>query len=414
MTWKRYFLSILASLSLLLGCNKKTDWRENFQERSKDPFGLYILYNEAPELFSDGYITLIDNNILDYLNDLYYDYDEEIIYNYICIKDDADKINQEGVNKLLSYVEDGNTAFFSLNSFSTELKTALGFQTKNLEPSILQWQNLATSVSHLKGLKGELKFTNEDFDDTSYSYDRNLRKNYFSEYDTYNTVVLGTQEIKGKEEPIFLKVYYGKGVVYLHTQPSVFTNYNLLKDNYQYAEKALSYLPDGEIIWDPQIYWSYGDQDENSTQETASIFNFFLANPSLKWFLYLAFIALLTFLLFNARRKQRAIPVIDPPKNSTLEFTHTISNLYLLNGDHKNMIDKKIQYFLEKIRARYYLDTSNLNQEFIEKLASKSGNELKQTQQLINYIIRLNKKQEGLPNELMNLSKMIDKFFKRK
>jgi hypothetical protein len=412
MSWKRSFLAILACISLVLGCEKKTNWRENFRENSRDPFGLYILYNESPELFSDGYVTLLENNILDHLNNLYYE--DEAEFHYVCIKDNADKITQQGVDKLLSYVEDGGTAFFSLNDFSVELRQTLGFQTKSLEPIITSWQNTEATVSYLKGLKGELKFTNKDFDDTSYAYDRNLRRHYFSNFDNYNTVVLGTQKIEDKDEPIFLKVYYGQGIVYLHTQPSVFTNYNLLKDNYEYAEKALSYLPDGEILWDPQLRWSdYQDNDDN-TKESESIFNFFLQNPSLKWFLYLALIALFTFLLFNARRKQRPIPIIDPPKNSTLEFTHTISNLYLLNGDHKNMIDKKIQYFLEKVRSQYYLDTSNLNQEFIEKLAAKSGNKLESTKELISYILYLNQKEDGVPNELMNLSKRIDKFFKKK
>ena len=419
MSWKRYFLGIFVCFSFLIGCQKKTDWRENFKEKSRDPFGLYILYNESPELFSDGIVTVMEDNILDYLNDLYDD--EKAEFNYLCIKDDTQKISQKGINKLLSYVEDGSTAFFSLNKFSIALEEALGFEAESLEP--LFWNSGPGTVAHLKGLKGELKFTNEDFKDTSYSYDRNLHRHYFSSYDTYNTVVLGTQKIKGKEEPIFLKVYYGKGVVYLHAQPSVFTNYNLLKEkNYEYAEKALSYLPEGEVLWDPQLTWSYQDNyrnpyeddTDNGQQVEESVFNFFLENPSLKWFLYLGLFALLTFLLFNARRKQRPIPIIDPPKNSTLEFTHTISNLYLLNGDHQNMIDKKIQYFLEKIRSKYYLDTSNLNLEFVEKLASKSGNEFKQTKELIDYILFLNKEKEGSPSELMNLSKMIDKFFKRK
>lgn len=118
-------------------------------------------------------------------------------------------------------------------------------------------------------------------------------------------------------------------------------------------------------------------------------------------------------MLFNARRKQRPIPIIDPPTNSTLEFTHTISNLYLLNEDHKNLVQKKIQYFLEKVRTRYYLDTRNLNKEFIEKLALKSGNDLDKTKYLINSILTLNKKEKCSAEDLMSLNKMIDNFLKR-
>jgi hypothetical protein len=409
MSWKRYFLGILIATTFLVSCGKRTNWAENFRENSKTPFGLYILYTESKELFKDGGVTLLESNILDYLNNSYFD--EDIRFNYLCIKDDARKITQKGINKLLSHIEEGSTAFFSLNSFTPELEESLGVETKSLDSLI--WVFGSNAIPYLKGLNGELKLNSKVYQDKSYSYDRNLRRNYFSKYNENNTVVLGTQKILDKDEPMFLKVYYGKGVVYLHTQPSVFTNYNLLKDNAEYAEKALSYIPNGEILWDPQVQWSYQDQDQ-ADNDSESALNFFLRNPSLKWFLYVAFIGLLIFLLFNARRKQRAIPVIDPPKNSTLEFTHTISNLYLLNEDHKNMVDKKTQYFLEKIRSRYYLDTSNLNQEFIEKLALKSGNTLADTKALIEYILLLNEKTHCYAPTLLRLSKMIDKFLKQK
>ena len=116
--------------------------------------------------------------------------------------------------------------------------------------------------------------------------------------------------------------------------------------------------------------------------------------------------------VFNSRRKQRPIPVIEPLKNSTVAFTHTIANLYLKEQDHKNLVDKKIMFFLEKVRTRYLIDTHNLNSSFMEKLALKSGNELANTKYLINTIISLNKKSECSEEELIVLNKMIENFFK--
>ena len=72
------------------------------------------------------------------------------------------------------------------------------------------------------------------------------------------------------------------------------------------------------------------------------------------------------------------------------------------------------QFFLEKVRSRYYLDTRNLNNEFIEKLSLKSGNDLQKTKYLVNTILELNKKSYSTPEELMSLNKMIDNFLKRK
>ena len=44
------FLFFISALVLLSSC-KKTNWRENYREREKSPFGTYIIYNEAENLF---------------------------------------------------------------------------------------------------------------------------------------------------------------------------------------------------------------------------------------------------------------------------------------------------------------------------------------------------------------------------
>ena len=87
--------------------------------------------------------------------------------------------------------------------------------------------------------------------------------------------------------------------------------------------------------------------------------------------------------------------------------------MYLKEQDHKNLVDKKIAYFLEKVRSKYLLSTSNLNSDFIEKLASKSGNELQKTKYLINTIITLNKRAECSEEELVVLHKMIENFLNK-
>lgn len=404
--YKNYIVLIICA-TFFLGCNK-TNWFENYKEKSKSPFGTYIVFNEAEALFDNYKVHSLDENIYDYLNNTYFE--EDYTFNYICIKNRASKINESIINELLLYVEDGSTAFFSLNDFNSSIKNALNIETENLDESVF-------TSSELKWLKGNLSLENKDFSDKKFNYDRNLRRHYFSSYDENSTVVLGTQRIADVEQPIFLKIYYGKGIVYVHTQPIAFTNYNMLKDNHEYAENVLSYLPNKETVWDPQIRSSKltnnnSNSDDGDSDE--SVLGFFMKNPSLKWFLYLSFIGLITFMLFNARRKQRAIPIIDPPKNSTVEFTHTISNLYLINEDHKNLVDKKIQFFLEKVRSRYYIDTNNLNKEFIEKLALKSGNDFQKTKYLINTILTLHKRDYASAEELMSLNTMIDNFLKRK
>lgn len=384
---------------LFISC-KKTNWQENFREKEKSPFGTYVLFNEAKELFDTKEVHYLKENVYDYL---YHNFEEDEDFgNYICIKSSAYRLNETGLNDLLSSVYNGSNLFLSLNYFSEFLKETLEITTNNLDKNVF-------TPSILKALEGKFTLENEAFKEQTYTFDRNIRRHYFLTYNEKNTIVLGKTEIDGEKVPNFIKIYHGKGAVYLHTNPIVFTNYYLLNGNEEYVEQLLSYLPLKNVLWDPQIKSSKLSKNNDNKE---SIFNFFLQHPTLKWFLFVSLFGLLLFMIFNARRKQRPIPIIEPLKNSTVEFTHTIANLYLKEKDHKNLVDKKIIYFLEKIRTKYLISTSNLNSQFIERLALKSGNNIANTKYLINTIITLNNKSECSEEELIVLNKMIENFFK--
>lgn len=390
----------LLLLSLLIGCGK-TDWRENYKEKQKTPFGTYIIYNEASDLLDNENVELINEHIYDYfLVNSYEDY--YVNKNYVCIKYSNYKGTNLGEEKLLDFVAQGNTALLAFTNFSDSLKTKLAFTTNNLDKNVY-------NLHRLKELDGKFYVKNNFFEKTDFSFDRNIRRNYFLQYDDTKTTVLGTIEIDGEQVPNFIKIQHGKGVFLLHTQPIAFTNYYLLNGNEEYAASVFSYLPSNPTLWDPLIKSS--KFDDYKDEDKPSIFSFFLAHRTLTWFLMVSLFGVLLFMIFNARRKQRPIPVIEPLKNSTVEFTQTIANLYLKEQDHKNLVDKKIAFFLEKVRSKYLLSTANLNKEFIEKLAAKSGNELQKTKYLINTIILLNKKVACTEEELLVLHKMIKNFF---
>ena len=388
-------------LLLLLGC-KKTNWIENYREREKSPFGLYILKNEVNTLFKDEEVIFLKQHFYDYLYENY-DVTSEDFGNYICIKNAPYKFSKESIDDLLSFVSDGNTAFLAFNNFSDELQKALEITTKNLDKLIF-------SNSELKKRSGTFYLQDSNFINTDFSFDRNIKRHYIVTYNEEKTTVLGTHQIDAEKLPNFIRIQFGKGFVYVHTNPVVFTNYFLLKDKFEYTEHVFSYLPSSILFWDPQI--ANSKYLKNIDKDKSSVFSFFLQHQSLTWFLFTMLAGLLLFFLFNAKRKQRAIPVIPAPENTTVAFTQTIASLYLKEANHKNLVDKKITYFLEKVRTKYLLKTDNLNKDFIEKLALKSGNNYSNTNYLVNTIITLHKKSECSEEELVVLHKMIDNFFK--
>jgi hypothetical protein len=115
-------------------------------------------------------------------------------------------------------------------------------------------------------------------------------------------------------------------------------------------------------------------------------------------------------MIFNAKRKQRVVPIIKPLTNTTVDFTKTIGNLYFQEGDHQNIIDKKIIYFLEKIRNEYLIETTTLDDNFIKKLQLKSGKKMEDIQnvvQLINY--QKKSYHQSIEDDLIALNKAIEK-----
>ncbi|QTD37925.1 hypothetical protein JL193_01040 [Polaribacter batillariae] len=395
------YTAILLLFVLFASC-KKTNWQENFREKEKSPFGNYIISEEATHLFPREKITFLKENFYDFL--LFDNLEDSTkTRNYVLIKHSAYHQTKEGTDQLLEFVSQGNSAFIALNFFNETFKEALEFTTNNLDKDV--W-----SIKGLKKLEGEFYLKNPDFGKEPFKFDRNIRRNYFLEYSNTKTQVLGTTVVGGEKVPNFIKVYHGKGAFYLHTNPIVFTNYYMLNGKEEYAANLLSYLPSQEILWDVHTKSS---KYSNNHKKQPSVFKFFLQHKTLTWFLFVSLAGLLLFMLFNARRKQRAIPEIPTNKNTTVAFTQTIANLYLNEKDHKNLVDKKIAYFLEKIRTKYLINTSNLNTEFIKKLAAKSGNNLQKTKYLINTIITLNKKTECSEEELIGLHKMIENFFKK-
>ena len=151
----------------------------------------------------------------------------------------------------------------------------------------------------------------------------------------------------------------------------------------------------------------YGDVEEKSD------LSWFMQQVSFKWAWYLALILTLLFIIFNAKRKQRIIEIIKPLENTTVAFVKTISNLYFETQDHRNLIEKKITYFLEKIRRDYNIDTSVLNDEFIDRLSSKSGKKKETIKKLINYINWLRTKNEFFEDNLLKLNKHIEEFYSK-
>jgi hypothetical protein len=206
-----------------------------------------------------------------------------------------------------------------------------------------------------------------------------------------------------KGEPNFVRVPFGKGNFYLNTMPLAYTNYNMLyRQNASYISSTLSYLPVQSTYWDEYYKINRG--------ESQTPLRYVISQPPLKWALYLTLLALVLFMVFEAKRKQRIIPIVKPLANTTLEFTETVGRLYFQYKDHKNIADKKITYFLDYLRTHYYVKTTEFNEELYSKLSDKTGADKEEISKLFRLIQDIRSRKSISEEELLSLNAQIEDF----
>ncbi|MBT8278219.1 MAG: DUF4350 domain-containing protein [Bacteroidia bacterium] len=368
---------------------KPINWSRTYNETHKIPFGMFIYFSELENLFPNSTVEQLGITPYEYFDERYdWENDQyEISGTYMYI-DEVMLIDEVSAGELLNFASEGNSIFISSTSLPETIQDSLG---------------ISTDVEYNFSGNGSFSFANKRFANDSISLDRGLNTIYFSELDSIHTTVLGYQRFNFEDKINFIKVDYGQGAFFLHLQPIVFTNYNLLKNDHQkYTAGVSSYLKDDTIYFDSR------NKKRNAMSD--SPMRFILSNPALKWAWFLALISLLVFVIFNAKRKQRIVKIIKPNENTTVAFTKTIGNLYYETKDHNNVIEKKITYFLEYIRRVYFLDTQLLDEKFTKHLALKSGRPLVATQKLINLVAHLRAKSDCNEDDLLNLNRAIEDF----
>jgi hypothetical protein len=362
---------------------EEVDWTKSYAKKDKIPYGGYIIYHIVPNLFPDNEVVLKELPIYNILKDNYY-YGSNYVFinNYFS----PDRLDAE---YLLDYVSDGNNVFISAFGIYGDLADSLRIKTFD-EFFSQDSVNINFSLPEVKSENG-------------YSYFRGNFENYFSEFDTTLVQVLGRNE-NGNVN--FLRIKYGKGNFFLNTVPLAFTNYHLLNsDNNEYVYKALSHLPVQKTFWD--------DYYKDGNKYTGSALQYIISQQSLKWAYFIILVSVVLLIFFYGRRKQRIIPVIPPLTNTTVEFVETVGNVYFQQKDYKNIAEKKISFFLDHIRNKYFVKTSSFDEETIQKVADKSSLSTGKIKSLLREIEKINHSQKITEEDLVNINYQIEKFYER-
>lgn len=400
-------LCFIGLILLQIMAPKPINWNQTYMKKDRIPFGTSALYDILPTIFPGQEINTESFPIYNTLNDKDFSssYPEMKKMNYIIINNafEPDKLD---TRELLEFVENGNAVFIAANYFSGKFADTLKIETDNYYGIAETFKNDSINLNQFYKPfdTAAINFTNPTLKrKTNYVYSKGIDNTYFNSFDTAKTIVLGNNINKKIN---FIKIKWGKGTIFLSTVPEVFTNYLFVnKQNYDYPYKALSYLPNQAIIWD-EHYKSGNVKKESSLRV---IFN----NPALRSAYYVLLLSLLIFIVIGIKRKQRIIPVVEPLRNTTLDFVDIVGTLYYQTGNHKNIADKKIMYFLEFIRSTFQVKTNLYDDTFIDRITNLSGIERQKVHDLFYYFADISVKQSISQQELLKLNRMIEEFHRK-
>jgi hypothetical protein len=384
---------------------KKYQWNESYEAESDQPYGTLFIKKLLESYRPDSRLIFNDKKPLSHLLD-----SASVKRNtdYVFIGQDL-FLDVKDKEALLSFIRNGNDAFISSLSYPQEIVKSIYASECDNE---IYYQSNKEMTAALNFYHDTLR-RDQDYsycfrygsEDAPYFW-QSLDKSAFCD-STKSLVPLGYQE---PDRVNFFTLPYGKGNLYVHTNPLVFTNYFITKaDKLEYASAVFSHLKGKNIIWDE---YSKVPFMQNENRYDSPLY-YILRQPSLKYAWWLFLISVILYVLFVAKRTQRIIPVLEPKSNTSLEYVQLISSLHFQNGNHLDMARKKMRYFLYFIRSKYGIHAQSFTSEQIEKLAEKSKVNLGDVKLIFEKYHLIDKYSYSNiePNKLDDLYKAIETFY---
>ena len=376
-------VTIIILIVIKMSEPEQIDWSYDFTKSGTIPYGGYIIHDILPDVFPNAEIVDQEVPVYNVLKANYYYKTNYIFINSIF------RPNELDIKYLMSFVNTGNNVFISAFDIGGKLADTLEIKT---------YGNMFSDDTLNITFTDSALARNKDF-----TYRKGNFSNYFFSYDTSTTKVLGKNQ-DGKVN--FIRIKHGDGSIFLNTVPLAFSNYHVLnEENLGYVYRALSCLPVQKTIWDD--YYKAGNKFSSTP------LRFIISQEPLRWAYYIALISIVLFMIFYGRRKQRIIPVISPLNNSTLEFVNTVGNLYYQQKEHKNIAEKKITYFMDYIRNRYFIKTGSFDDEVLKKISDKSSFPINKLKYIFLLIERVKDSKNISEDNLIKINSLIENFYER-
>ncbi|MFZ4056777.1 MAG: DUF4350 domain-containing protein [Ferruginibacter sp.] len=404
MKGKQYYIVLIFCLLATQACKQNKSQKsippldETYNVKDLNPFGTYVAHHHSEQFFTYNTVRIKNLPFQKLWNSIS---DTGAVYLNIAKNI---YLSEEDISGMLNYVNNGNTAFLCSQNIDTTLLDSLGVQLEATSNNYIEmFSDYVESSTYLdSGL-----FVKP----TSFKYFYKPIANQFFINSNTQYKVLG---YNNQGTPNFIVVFHGSGRFFLHCEPRLMSNYFLLqKDNYRYLENIFSYFDDipEHVYWDD--YYNKRNYPAPKKDRKTGL-GMLMNDKAMSKAIWLLLFLVGLFILFESKRRQRVVPIIEPNKNTTVAFTETIGRLYLQEHNNKNIADKMIQYFYEQLRNQYFLNALHVNESFLQILSRKSNVAIADVKTLFNSIHTIQQSETISNDQLMHLNQYIERFNKNK
>lgn len=347
--FERTFLWILGGvLALVVGgawvLPEPTDWSDSFAADDTRPYASEVVRAVLPELFPEATVQTVDDPPFVHLREAL---PTGGAYLFVTDRFGPD---DETTRRLLDYAARGNTLVVAAHEFAGAWADTLGLTT-HPRTSLADTVRLrATGMKQRVAVRSETVAT------------------VFDSLATTEVTVLGTVQGDDVTAPVLLRRAHGDGQVLLSSTPRAFTNVHAVDaDAATYLWTALSHVP---AAADP-VWWDAYHKPGRTQAETP--LRFVLSTPALRNAYVVLLVGIVLFILVKARRRQRTIPVIEPPTNQTADFVTTLGRLAHRRGDADAVAHRRVTYLLASIRDRLDVAVAPGTTAWTQRVAERAG-----------------------------------------
>ncbi len=437
-------IALLGALFIYLSNrNSSYEWHVNLREDAYQPYDLGFFRDVLDKTFEDDFELIKRSSQFELAAD-----SGKGTMLYV---EDGIRLTDDHREKLLSFIERGNTAIFSSDILPEALIDDITGVDFDIEYSSVSPDKIKDKLKRFAFENEELEISDyilegdeEDIEDFDYTHNLYLKdsivsvnfldnpdKRYTFKFIQKDTIEQYTwhgidsilfDDFNSEDDftPIsllndsliyYFSMNYGEGKLYVHMNPILFSNiYFKEKSGFSYANRILENFSEGKVYYN-QHYTYFSTQSDYSEESQTSPLTFILKHRSLKWTLYLILGLSLVYMIFSFKRRLPVIPFFAKPKNTSISYVKALSSFYLSAKNHALLGEEMMVNFKHYLRTRYRLNTNLEKEELIPLISRNSGISILDITAIFDKEFEINFSDKSKSKGLVDLYKLLESFY---